>query len=172
MKKIILYTLLGTLVLLLGFSAYQEATKTGAATKRLPCHQGVTVFERVHDAKALASIATQTRTLSASLHLSPASYKTSTLFTLVPKTTIEASVEEVFGASLTTRLPLHVEITVVENDTLDPGKKNPDAKSFLGYIHAKFYSQETLIYQVQVDFLNHEAIPRTLACIRDSFMSL
>ncbi|MBE0497042.1 MAG: hypothetical protein IBX45_11555 [Campylobacterales bacterium] len=172
MKKIILYTLIGGLVLLIGVSAYQEATKTGASSKRLACHQGVTVFERVHDAKTRAHVNSQKFSLSASLHLTPASYKTPTLFTLVPKTTIEASVEEFLGATLATRLPLHVEVTVVENDTLDPGKKNPDAKSFLGYIHAKFYSQETLIYQVQVDFLHHEEIPRTLACIRDSFTRL
>jgi hypothetical protein len=61
---------------------------------------------------------------------------------------------------------------VMENDKLDPNKKNDDAKSFLGYVRASYYKQNTLVYQIQIDFLEPEGIGQALKCIHESLLSV
>ena len=172
MKKIIIYALVLALIGLLGYSAYKEATKPGAKAKRLPCHERVTVFERVHEVKSLADFQSKSALMSASVELIPSTHQAPELFDIIPQSQIESLVVEHLGVELGVQNPLHVKIMVMENDKLDPNKKNDDAKSFLGYVRASYYKQNALIYQIQVDFLEPNGIGQALKCIDESLKSL
>lgn len=172
MKKIIIYSLILAIIGILGYSAFKEATKVGAKSKRLACHQNVTVFEKIHLPKFLEDFRAKDAKLSASLELIPSKYQASQLFDTIPKSQIQAHIIEHFNADFESKLPLHVKIIIMENDKLDPGKKNADAKSFLGYIRASFYKENALVYQIQIDFLEPNGIKKALLCARDSIISL
>ena len=172
MKKIIIYTLILAIIGFLGYSAYKEATKTGAKAKRLPCHERVTVFERVHEAKAIVDFQSTRTPLSASIQLVPSTHQAPELFDIIPQSQIESLVKEHLGVELGVQNPLHVKIMVMENDKLDPNKKNDDAKSFLGYVRASYYKQNTLVYQIQIDFLEPNGIGQALKCIHESLKTL
>jgi hypothetical protein len=172
MKKIIIYLLIGAVVLLFGISAYKEATKSGAKAKRLPCHEKVTVFERLYLPNQIDDFKIENANLSASITLVPSVYQAPKLFKAIPKSEIESLVKKHLKAKLNESYPLHVKVMVVENDKLDPKKKNNDAKSFLGYIRASYYKNGDLIYQIQVDFLDKNEIKDTLQCIHQSLMSI
>lgn len=172
MKKIIIYTLTIAILSLLGYSAYKEATKTGAKVKRLPCHQNVTVFEKVHLPEAIDKFKAKDAKLSASVKLVPSVYQAPQLFNIISQSEIEKQVINHFKADLNSKLPLHVEVMVLENDKLDPGKKNDDAKSFLGYVRTSYYQDNNLAYQVQIDFLKPDGINKALQCAYESLLSL
>lgn len=172
MKKITIYTLILAVIALFGVSAYKEATKTGAKSKRLACHEKVTVFEKLHHPEALKGFKKEGARISASVEIVPSVYRTSTLFAIVPQAEIEAMVEKHLRAKLGEQNLLHVAVTAVENDKGDPGKKNAEAKAFLGYVKASYYENATLVYQIQVDFLEPSGIAGALLCIDASVTSL
>jgi len=172
MKKIIIYTLVLAVIGLVGYSAYKEATKSGAKAKRLPCHERVTVFERVHDVQSLADFQSNRAPLSASIELIPSTHQAPELFDIIPQSQIESLVLEHLNVELGVQNPFHVKIIVMENDKLDPNKKNDDAKSFLGYVRASYYKKNTLIYQIQIDFLEPNGIGQALKCIDESLLSV
>lgn len=172
MKKIIIYSILSTFITLLIYSAYKEATKSGISSTRLPCYEGLTVFERIHSSSILKNLKDQNLNLSASLELVPSKFQSAKLFKIVTKEEIESFIETELNAKIDNNLPLHAKVLVMENDTLDPGKKNDKAKLYLGYVRTSFYYEDNLFYQVQIDFLEPEEIASTFKCTKLSLETL
>lgn len=171
MKKIILYTFLFLVLALFILSAYKEATSSGAKSTRLSCYKGLTVFEKVHSESLLKKI-DKSANKSAEISFVPSKYKSPELFDIVKKEEISLMAQKELNVTFQKKNPLHIKLMVLENDKLDPGKKNEEAKKFLGYIRASYYYENSLIYQVQVDFLTHDKIASTLKCIEQSFGTL
>jgi hypothetical protein len=68
--------------------------------------------------------------------------------------------------------PLMIAYELIENDKLDPRKKNPPKKPFSGYLVVAFLQNGKELYRFQIDYLDPQAadLDKRVDCVIDSFL--
>jgi hypothetical protein len=174
-KKII-YSIIGIgLVLVIANSIYQQLNKKVAKSSRIDCHKSVTVFERVYNNEALKKIQKNIEDGSFDIVLKtePSKYMQSQLFNYVDTNEIKKYINDTFGFKSSSS-ELKINVLLYENDKLDPGKKNDEAKAYAGYLMFDFYLENVMIYKIQIDFMDMQGsdINKTIDCIKQSVLSI
>lgn len=175
MKKTILI-ILGIVVFgLVANSVYQQVTKKGAKAQRLECHKGVTVFERVYAQDKLPKIQEllQNGEFGLTLKAERSKYMESKLFDYVDVTEIENYIKSSFGQKSENET-LKINVLLYENDKKDPGKKNDEALKYAGYLVFDVYLDKTLVYKIQIDFMDMQGfdIKTKIDCVKQSILSI
>jgi len=167
------------LLFFLGLSVFEQITKTGAKASRLSCHTKSTVFEKVHKPSLLKELQNALRSTQTEISVEAlkAVYMPSKLFEYIELEDVRQRTKvefERFIHSSTTQRQAKISIVVYENDKLDPGKKNEEAKRYAGYLIYRYYLGSELVYQIQVDFMDPQAsdLGEKIACAVESVMSL
>lgn len=173
---------IGIIIVLIGIiaqSIYKEATKTGAKSVRLACHKKSTVFEKVVAPEFVKELQENIKHshLSIQIQAQKAQYGASELFEHVSVEDVLSMTKQELAKYQTDLKPMKkalIDVLVYENDINDPGKKNMEAKLYAGYLVYSFMLDDTLVYKIQVDFMNKQAkdVPDRIACAIESFMSL
>ncbi|MGE4295189.1 MAG: hypothetical protein AB7E49_05755 [Campylobacterales bacterium] len=67
--------------------------------------------------------------------------------------------------------PLTIDYRLIENDQLDPAKKNPPKNPFSGYLLVSFKQDKQEVYRFQIDYLDPKAadLPGRIRCAVDAF---
>lgn len=178
MKKNIYILFVVLLIVLIGNSIYKEVNKKSTKSVRLECHNKVTVFEKLHKPKLLMKLKNDINNgkLQITKEIEKSKYMESKLFNYVDEEQITS-----FYESLLNRKNLanedsssSVNILIYENDKEDPGKKTKKAKLYAGYIVFSYKTENSLVYKIQIDFLDDKGsdINKTLKCGLESVMTL
>lgn len=167
------------ILFILGQSIYQQMTKTGAKAVRLSCHTKSTVFEKVHQPSLVKELQNALRSQDKEILVEAlrSVHMQSKLFEFLDIKDVQKQTKAEFARFINSSTPTKkakISIAVYENDKLDPGKKNEEAKRYAGYLIYKFYLGNELVYQVQIDFMDEKAsdIDEKIACAVESVMSL
>lgn len=173
-KKIFIFAAIMTISSIIGFSVYQEANKS-CKSKRIACHEKVTVFEQIYNKDKINLLKSKINKgdMSLSFSIEEAKYSPSQLFIHIKPNTIQAQIKDIFNLK-SENSNSRLEVLVYENDKLDPGKKNDDAKKYAGYIVYDFYLENEKIYKIQIDFmdLKTQDINQNIECANKSLNSL
>jgi len=174
--KKILFSIIGLgVVLIIANSIYQQINKKVAKSSRIDCHKNVTVFERVYNTEEIKNVQKNIENGSFDIVLKtePSKYMQSQLFNYVDSNIINQYINDSFGFKSSSD-ELKINVLLYENDKLDPGKKNDEAKAYAGYLMFDFYLNNTMIYKIQIDFMDMQGrdIGRTIDCIKQSVLSI
>ncbi len=161
------------LVLVLGSAIFSQATKSGARSMQLPCQKEVVVFERVYVPEQIHALkeAIRLEGVVLKLQIQKSHYSPSKLFDTLDLNEVEHIVAKEFGEASSAP---HLDLLIYENDPLDPGKKTQEAKLYAGYLVFGFYVGDTLVYKIQIDFMDKKGmdIAKRIACAKASLMAL
>jgi hypothetical protein len=158
---------------------YKQMNKKGANTTRLACQTKSIVYEKVFKPELFKNMQNSIKAGNFSLNTTilKSQYMESHLFEYVDKEKVQ---EDFLNKLLVLKDSTHsnekssIELTIYENDKLDPGKKTPKSKLYAGYLIFEFKFGSELVYKIQVDFMNLEGkdIDEKLSCAIESLMSL
>jgi hypothetical protein len=176
-KNFLLGFIIATITFYLAQGLYKKLT-THANVTKIPCQMEVVVFERLYEKSLLKELQNALRKgdYTLEVEIRKSRYMKTRLFKYVDKKELQNSIEHTFKKykkELHVDVPsLHVNVLVYENDKLDPGKKTPKSKLYTGYLVFSFYNKNTLVYKVQIDFMqpHGEDIPKRIECGVESFM--
>lgn len=141
----------------------------------------MTTFERVYDKKKLNEIKKLLKSGNVTIDswVEKAKYSKSRLFEFVKledMNNVTKKVLKKYQESSVTKdeKKLKIEYYIYENDVDDPGKKTKRSKLYAGYVVFRFISDNELIYQVQVDFMDKKGldIPNSIECAIKSFITI
>lgn len=174
-KKIIYSIIVIGLVLVVGNSIYQQMNKKVAKSSRIDCHKSVTVFERVYNKEALKTVqkSIEDGVFEVSFKTEASKYMQSQLFNHIDTDEIKKYINDTFGFKSSSN-EVKINVLLYENDKLDPGKKNDEAKVYAGYLMFDFYLGNVMIYKIQIDFMDMQGkdINKTIDCIKQSVLSI
>lgn len=177
MKKYF-YILLGFIIVVsLGKSIYDQVNKKGAKSTRIECHKYSTVFERVVKPKLLSKFQSYLNEGKVNLfvEIEKAKYMKSKLFEYLDKDQLKKSFISLSKLQdQRKKYPASIDILIYENDKNDPGKKTAKAKLYAGYLVFSAKVNNSLVYKLQIDFLDEKGADTTkvLSCAIKSIQSL
>lgn len=177
-KNFLLGTIIAIITFYLAGGIYKKLT-THANVTKLPCQEEVVVFERLYEKPLLQEIqkAVYEQAYDVSIEFQKSYYMPTKLFEYVHKDEIKQVVLQTLQTYKKTlhvkEESLHVKVLVYENDKLDPGKKTAKSKLYAGYLVFDFYEGKTLVYKVQIDFIqpHGEDIAKRIKCAIKSLMN-
>lgn len=160
-------------------SAYDQAQKPSAKASRLACHKESVVFEKIQNTPLIKELqnALRSEDVAISTKTLESKHMPTRLFDYLKVSDVEQKTrQELAKHALSTPVQkkAKIEITIYENDKLDPGKKNAEAKLYAGYLIYNFYLDTSLVYKIQIDFMDLKAadVEEKIICAIDSVMSL
>eukprot|EP01156_Anaeramoeba_ignava_P006593 Anaeramoba_ignava/a349064_22.p2 GENE.a349064_22~~a349064_22.p2 ORF type:complete len:178 (+),score=6.66 a349064_22:827-1360(+) len=177
MKKYIYIIAAAVLVFFIGQSVYQQVNKKSAKASRLECHKNSTVFEKVLNQNLLAQLQNDIKNgeIKVNINIEKAKYMKSKLFDFVDPENVQTEFAKLAGQKASADEPnSSVDILIYENDKNDPGKKTEKSKLYAGYLVFSFKVGNTLVYKLQIDFLDHEGkdISKVLECGLKSVLTI
>ncbi|MDO8454228.1 MAG: hypothetical protein Q7S59_06610 [Sulfurimonas sp.] len=160
-------------------SVYVQINKTSPRSSRLECHKKSVVYEKIVVQEKIQTLqnAIKAGNFSVNMTIQKSHYMKTKLFEHLDK----KRVEQVFldklaklKADVSAIEKAAIELTIYENDKLDPGKKTEEAKKYAGYLIYEFKINGSLIYKIQIDFMDNDGkdIDEKLSCAITSLMSL
>jgi hypothetical protein len=177
MKKYIYIIIIAVLAFFIGQSIYQQINKTSAKASRLECHKNSTVFEKVLKPELLSRLQNDIKNgkIKVNINIEKAKYMESKLFNFVDPQNVKKEFEDLIKKKTSMdSISSNVDILIYENDKNDPGKKTQKSKLYAGYLVFSFKVGNTLVYKLQIDFLDHEGkdIPKVLECALESVQTI
>lgn len=143
---------------------------------RLPCQKEVVCFDRWRDDAVLIDRA-RTQLAAGNYELTGrqeyARYMKSDLNGTLTIDAIDTLFAEAIGlASKPGESPLLIDYRLIENDKLDPAKKNPPKVDFSGYLLVSFKQDNREVYRFQIDYLDPKAadLRTRITCAVSSFL--
>ena len=174
-----------TIALLIGVmfiiikSVYDQTQKPSAKAARLACHTKSVVFEKVQNQALIKELQNALRGADVSIATSTleSQYMPTRLFEYLKASDAEQQTRQElakYALSSPVQKKAKIHITIYENDKLDPGKKNAEAKIYAGYLIYQFYLADEAVYKIQIDFMDLKAtdVDQKIKCAIDSVMSL
>ena len=176
MKKLFFFGLLVLVISIIGFSAFKQINKSAKAS-RIDCQKEVVVFERIYKPKQIELLKNLILNQKAKIifKVEKSKYMKSKLFEYVDINKTEKDIEKTFGLDQKQDANDSViDVLLYENDKLDPGKKNDEAKKYAGYLVFDFYVKNELTYKIQIDFMDFQGkdIQKRIDCVRQSVQNL
>lgn len=115
-------------VLIIMKSAYDQAQKPSAKASRLACHKESVVFEKIQNAALIKELqnALRSEDISISTKILESKHMPTRLFEYLKVTDVEQKTRQELAKhalSSPVQKKASIEITIYENDKLDPGKK-------------------------------------------------
>ncbi|MDY0117703.1 MAG: hypothetical protein RBR59_09015 [Sulfurimonadaceae bacterium] len=179
LKTSIVTLLILSFVIFIAVGIYQEATKTGAKSVRMTCHNKTTVFEKVERPELIEEFQENIKHshLTVRVRDQRAKYATSELFNYISIDDVLFLTQQAIKKHQGDLNPMKqavVDVLIYENDREDPGKKTLESKLYAGYLVFNFLLDETLVYKIQLDFMNKEAkdVPERIECAIESLFTL
>jgi len=177
MKKYLYIVIALGLIVGISKSIYDEVNKKSAKSTRLECHKYATVFERVLKKDLINKFQEEflKGKVSLSIDIEKAKYMESKLFEHIDIKKLKAHFEREIGiVKSKENYPISLDIIVYENDKNDPGKKTKKSKLYAGYLVLSAKVDNTLVYKLQIDFLDEEGkdIARVSSCAIESIKTL
>jgi len=159
----------------------QLGQNKSAKSDRLACHKAkkVVVFERVYKKDKLGALKQALK--AGNVRIDPraqkSEYMESQLFTHINKEKIVSMVQKRLQQESTANdsdKNAVIDLLIYENDKKDPKKKTEKAKLYAGYLGFDFKLDNTLVYKIQIDFLDMQGrdIQQRIDCAVQSVMSL
>lgn len=143
---------------------------------RLPCQKEVVCFDRWRDNTALIQRALD-RLAEGNYALKGrqeyAHYMKSDLQGALSIEAIDALFAQAIGIDPKPGdSPLTIDYRLIENDQLDPAKKNPPKVDFSGYLLVSFKQDNQEVYRFQIDYLDPKAADLSVRvnCAVESFL--
>jgi hypothetical protein len=179
MVKIITYIIVSCFVLFFAYGLYKY-TNRNCNLKELPCHKEVVVFDKIYKEKLISTLIKQIEAGHYTLKTTAqkAVYTKSDLFEYITVDGVDEIVHEALDGyknndSNEEDKSLHVNVLIYENDKNDPGKKNQQAKVYRGYLVFSFLLENTLVYKVQIDFMDYKGqdIPKRVSCALQTLLN-
>lgn len=174
--KIIIFVILAFVI---AQSIYKEVTKTGPKAARITCHKSTTVFEKLQNPELLDELKENIKHshLNVTVREQRAKYASSELFNYISMDEVLSLTKSAIKKHQGDLKPMKhakVDVLIYENDIEDPGKKTLESKLYAGYLIFSFSLDDTLVYKIQLDFMNKEAkdVPERIECGVKSFFSL
>ncbi|MEA2029154.1 MAG: hypothetical protein U9N49_09280 [Campylobacterota bacterium] len=153
---------------------YHHFNPKSANSKRLACHQEVTIFERLYEPKQIAKVKEylKDQDFKLKLHIAKSHYMPTRIDEYLTIDQLQKLVEGAIGRAQGEKL--FVDLLLYENDKADPKKKSPKAKLYEGYIQFSFYLENKRIYTVQIDYMDRMGVDITkrIECALESLYSL
>jgi hypothetical protein len=166
-------------VLIIMKSAYDQTQKPSAKAARLACHTKSVVFEKVQAPSLLKELQNALRSgdVAITTKTLEAKHMPTHLFEYLKASDVEQKTHQELAKhalSSPVQKKASIEITIYENDKLDPGKKNTEAKLYAGYLIYQFSLDTQPVYKIQIDFMDLKAsdVDEKIVCAIDSVMSL
>jgi hypothetical protein len=166
-------------VLIIMKSAYDQAQKPSAKAARLACHTKSVVFEKVQTPSLLKELQNALRSgdVVITTKTLESQHMPTRLFEYLKASDVENQTRQElakYALSSPVQKKAKIDITIYENDKLDPGKKNLEAKLYAGYLIYQFYLADEAVYKIQIDFMDLKAsdVEEKIVCAIDSVMSL
>ncbi|MEA3354343.1 MAG: hypothetical protein U9Q33_11060 [Campylobacterota bacterium] len=178
MKKYIYIIISVLLIGTIGNSIYKQMNKKSAKAARILCHKNSTVFEKLLKPNLLTKLQADIKNgnIIVTVEEEKAKYMKSRLFDFVNKNEIKDKFEKLLNIkdTVSSKDITSVNILIYENDKEDPGKKTKKSKLYAGYLVFSFKVDKTMVYKLQIDFMDHEGkdIPKILECALKSINTL
>ena len=176
MKKYLLLGVAFFIVSVVAFSAFKQINKSSRAS-RLGCQKEVVVFERIYEPTKITLLhdLISKKVAKISLKAEKSNYMKTRLFEFVDPNQVQENIIQTFGLTNSENAKdLGLQVLLYENDKLDPGKKNDEAKKYAGYLVFDFYAKNQLIYKIQLDFMDLQGkdIAKRIDCAKQSLQTL
>lgn len=176
MKKLFLFGFLVFILSIIGFSAFKQINKSAKAS-RIDCQKEVVVFEKIYKPQQIELLKKSIFNHDAKivLKIEKSKYMKSKLFEFVDINETEKYIEKAFGLNNNQDTNnILINVLLYENDKLDPGKKNDEAKKYAGYLVFDFYTKNELTYKIQIDFMDFQGkdIQKRIDCVQQSVQNL
>ena len=179
MKRYFTIALLVAVMFVIIKSVYDQTQKPSAKAVRLACHTKSVVFEKVQNQALIKELQNALRSgdVAITTKTLEAKHMPTRLFEYLKASDVEQKTHQelakhAFSSPVQKKAKIH--ITIYENDKLDPGKKNTEAKLYAGYLIYQFSLDTQPVYKIQIDFMDLKALDvnEKIACAIDSVMSL
>lgn len=178
MKRIIFLALALVVFGAIGKGIYDQNNKKGAKATRLTCHSKSVIFERLYLQDKLLALQEALALKKPKLVFTtlPSTFMQTKLFEYLSSEDVANYTYKALGMENANAVAedFKIAITIYENDKLDPKKKTPEAKLYAGYLVYDFYLKSELVYKIQVDFMNMQAldVEERVACAIESVKTL
>ncbi|NOQ29898.1 MAG: hypothetical protein GQ570_02120 [Helicobacteraceae bacterium] len=151
---------------------YTQVNKKDAKSKRVECQEHSTMFEKVVNKELLNTLQKSLKSGSVDVEVTAqkSTYMKSKLFEYVKESDIKDNFLKLVNKNRDTKATAKVDILIYENDKKDPGKKTAKSKLYAGYLVLSFNIQSTLVYKIQIDFMDDKGrdVQRVLECALNS----